>query len=594
MKASSNRLKHAVGVDAIPLACSWLLLSVVGALLAFVLYMTFVPGLPTEPGFTLRHWSNLASSRLLTSVIPNTVIVGFGTIFIGGFFGLPLAWLLNRTNLPLRTTFTTIIGIVPVIPGFILAMGWIMLLDERIGLINNALASMLGISSIPLSVKDSPWGIAWVLGLILTAPIFFLVGGPLCRIDPSLEEAASVSGMKHLTVLRRVTLPLVWPGILGGLIYTFMTAVSIFEIPALLGAASGKVPVLASEIFYSVRPGGPITATFAYGAAGVYGTLLAVPSLLALYLYLRVLHQAERYQVITGKGYRSRETDLGAFAWVGVLFVVLYLALAVGLPILVLVWASLMPVLQMPSREAFAKLSLENYQDLLERIGGVDVIWNTVLVVCGVSLLVIFFSFMISWVVVRTHTPSRKTIDMLAMLPHAIPSLAFAFALAMIGILASRWIPWLPLSGTLGIIMIAHLINRVPYGTRVMNSALGQVHRELEEIAQICGTRTPTIMRRIVLPLIKPSVVYLAVWTAMLSFQEVTMALFLSGPHNSVLSVSIWSLWEAGRLGTAAAGAVAMVTMMGLLMFAVLKFAGTSGTAFVGRGAAVPPRSEAR
>ena len=594
MKASSNRLKHAVGVDAIPLACSWLLLSVVGALLAFVLYMTFVPGLPTEPGFTLRHWSNLASSRLLTSVIPNTVIVGFGTIFIGGFFGLPLAWLLNRTNLPLRTTFTTIIGIVPVIPGFILAMGWIMLLDERIGLINNALTSMLGISSIPLSVKDSPWGIAWVLGLILTAPIFFLVGGPLCRIDPSLEEAASVSGMKHLTVLRRVTLPLVWPGILGGLIYTFMTAVSIFEIPALLGAASGKVPVLASEIFYSVRPGGPITATFAYGAAGVYGTLLAVPSLLALYLYLRVLHQAERYQVITGKSYRSRETDLGAFAWVGVLFVVLYLALAVGLPILVLVWASLMPVLQMPSREAFAKLSLENYQDLLERIGGVDVIWNTVLVVCGVSLLVIFFSFMISWVVVRTHTPSRKTIDMLAMLPHAIPSLAFAFALAMIGILASRWIPWLPLSGTLGIIMIAHLINRVPYGTRVMNSALGQVHRELEEIAQICGTRTPTIMRRIVLPLIKPSVVYLAVWTAMLSFQEVTMALFLSGPHNSVLSVSIWSLWEAGRLGTAAAGAVAMVTMMGLLMFAVLKFAGTSGTAFVGRGAAVPPRSEAR
>jgi ABC-type Fe3+ transport system permease subunit len=99
-------------------------------------------------------------------------------------------------------------------------------------------------------------------------------------------------------------------------------------------------------------------------------------------------------------------------------------------------------------------------------------------------------------------------------------------------------------------------------------------------------------MRRIVLPLIKPSVVYLAVWTAMLSFQEVTMALFLSGPHNSVLSVSIWSLWEAGSLGTAAAGAVTMVMIMGVLMFAVLKFAGSSGTAFVGRGTAVARRSE--
>jgi iron(III) transport system permease protein len=337
-----------------------------------------------------------------------------------------------------------------------------------------------------------------------------------------------------------------------------------------------------------------MTATFAYGAAGVYGTLLAVPSLLALYLYLRALNQAERYQVITGKSYHARETDLGPFAWVGVAFVVLYLSLAVGLPVLVLVWASLMPVLQMPSREALAKLSFENYQGLLEGLGGVGVIWNTVLVVGCVSLLVIFFSFMISWVVVRTRARSRKTIDMLAMLPHAIPSLAFAFALAMIAILASRWLPWLPLSGTLGIIMVAHLINRVPYGTRVMNSALGQVHRELEEIAQVCGTRTPTIMRRVVLPLIRPSVVYLAIWTAMLSFQEVTMALFLSGPHNNVLSVSIWALWEGGSLGTAAAGAVAMVWSMGVLMFGVLKFAGGSAAGLVGRGSAVPPPSEAQ
>jgi ABC-type Fe3+ transport system permease subunit len=80
----------------------------------------------------------------------------------------------------------------------------------------------------------------------------------------------------------------------------------------------------------------------------------------------------------------------------------------------------------------------------------------------------------------------------------------------------------------------------------------------------------------------------------MLSFQEVTMALFLSGPHNSVLSVSIWGLWEAGSLGTAAAGAVAMVSIMGVLMFAVLKFAGGSATGLVGRGTAVPPPSEAR
>ena len=91
----------------------------------------------------------------------------------------------------------------------------------------------------------------------------------------------------------------------------FMTAVSIFEIPALLGAGSGKVPVLASEIFYAVRPAGPESLNFAYGVAGVYGILLAVPSLAALSYYLRKLARAERYQVITGRGYRPRTARSG-------------------------------------------------------------------------------------------------------------------------------------------------------------------------------------------------------------------------------------------------------------------------------------------
>jgi len=341
-----------------------------------------------------------------------------------------------------------------------------------------------------------------------------------------------------------------------------------------LGAASGKVPVLASEIFYAVRPGGPTAATFAYGAAGVYGVLIAVPSLGALYLYLRTLARSERYQVIKGKAYRPREMNLGALKWLGVAFVVFYLMLAVVLPISVLLWASLMPVLQLPSLEAFSKLSLRNYYGLLAPLGGFPVIRNTVTVVVSVSLLVSFFSFMISWVVVRTQLRSRKLVDMLAMLPHAIPGLAFAFALAMLGVLASVWLPWLPLSGTLGIIMVAHLINRLPFATRIMNSALAQVHWELEESAQVCGSKNLTIMRKIVLPLVKPSFIYLAIWTAILSFQEVTMALFLSGPHNQLFSVAIWELWDGGSLGVASAGAVTMVGVIGTLMFMVLRSTG--------------------
>jgi ABC-type Fe3+ transport system permease subunit len=81
-------------------------------------------------------------------------------------------------------------------------------------------------------------------------------------------------------------------------------------------------------------------------------------------------------------------------------------------------------------------------------------------------------------------------------------------------------------------------------------------------------------MWRILLPLIKPSLVYLALWTALLSLQEVTMALFLSGPNNRVLSVSVWDLWQAGQQGPAAAGSVVMALVLGLLMFGILRMTG--------------------
>ena len=164
-----------------------------------------------------------------------------------------------------------------------------------------------------------------------------------------------------------------------------------------------------------------------------------------------------------------------------------------------------------------------------------------------------------------------------------------AFVVGNVLRIISYWLPWLPVSGTLAIIVIAHVINRIPYGTRVNNAALAQVHRDLEENAQVCGTKNVTIMWRIIVPLIKPSLLYLALWTAMLSFQEVTMALFLSGPRNQVLSVSIWLLWEEGDLVIAAAGAVAIVTIAGALVFLILRLTGASGIGHIGGLARVPP-----
>lgn len=569
------RLAGRLGLHAIPLALSWLILGGILILSLVVLYMSFVPGLPTQPGFTLQHWANAVRPYVMRRVLPNTLIVGAGTVIVALFFAGPLAWLLNRTTLPLRNLFMALLGVVVLIPGFVKAMGWLLLINERIGLLNHALAALLGVESVPLNLHN-PWGMAWVMGLSLTPSMFFLLAGPMRSLDPSLEEAAAVAGANRKWTFLKIGLPLVWPAVLGGSIYHFMTGLSMFEVPALLGAAGGQVPVLATEMFYAVHPSTGEATLISYGAAGVYGVLIAVPCLAGLYFYHRVLDRAHRYGVITAKGYRPRLQDLGRLKYWALGFALLYVLLAAVMPMAVLFWMSLFPYVQMPSLEALSRASFKNYDPdyFLAIIGGVQVIRNTGYLMAIVPALVLIFSVMISWIVVRTRLPLRRLMDNIAMLPHAIPGLAFAFALFIVALLLKRWLPRVPLSGTLGIIVIAHVMERITYATRITHAALIQVQQELEESARVCGARTLTTLWRVLVPLVKPSLVFAGLWTALLTFREVSLALFLAGPRNQVLSVGVWLAWEGGNIGPAAAGAVAMVLVIGLLLLIILGLTG--------------------
>jgi iron(III) transport system permease protein len=152
------------------------------------------------------------------------------------------------------------------------------------------------------------------------------------------------------------------------------------------------------------------------------------------------------------------------------------------------------------------------------------------------------------------------------MLPHAIPGLGFAFALTVVAIVAAKWAPWLPLYQTLGIIILANVINRLSYVTRITNAALLQVGRELEESAQVCGARRFGTMWWVVAPLVRSSLVFGGLWTGLLVFREVSMPLMLAGPENQVLSVRIWAKWESGGLNEAAALGVVMVLVMSVII----------------------------
>ena len=152
------------------------------------------------------------------------------------------------------------------------------------------------------------------------------------------------------------------------------------------------------------------------------------------------------------------------------------------------------------------------------------------------------------------------------MLPHAIPGLGFAFALLLVAIVAAKWLPWLPLYQTIGIIILANVVNRLSYVTRITNAALLQVGQELEESAQVCGARRLGTMWWVIAPLVRSSLVFGGLWTGLLVFREVSMPLMLAGPKIKCLSVRVWAKWESGGLNEASALGVVMVLVMSAMI----------------------------
>jgi iron(III) transport system permease protein len=571
---ASKSLRELISGNSIAVFFAWGVCAVILLLTALILWMSFSRGLPFESGLSLDNYVEVFGSEYFWTVVLNTVWVGLGTVAITIFFGVPLAWLLNRTDIPMRSLFITMLAVTVIMPGLVKAMGWIMLLSPQVGLLNRLLIEIFRLREAPFDI-NSLWGISFVQGLLLTPSMFFLISGPMRSLDSSLEEAAEVVGANRLKTIVWITSPMLRPAILGGIIYIFMTAIALFEVAGLLGGLSEN-KILATELFLAVQPFEG-SLDIKYGVAGVYGLLIMAPSLVALFFYFQSLKQAHRYAVITGKGYKPKDFALGNLRYPAILFVLFYLALAVFLPFAVLLWASLLPSLRMPSFEALSLVSFKWYSEIQYLLGGFDVMKNTILLVVWSSVLVLFFSFMISWVVVRTKLRSRRVIDTIAMLPHAIPGIGFAFALLIAGIMTAKWLPWMPFYNTVWIIIAGNVLNRLSYATRITNAALIQVQQELEDAALICGARKWVAMLRVMVPLIRPSLVFAGLWTALLVFREVSMALLLIGPKNKVLATQLWILWRQGDLSQASAVSIVLIMITGLLILIVQRATGKIG-----------------
>jgi len=526
------------GVTLFATGLSGFLALVIGLPVVMVILMSLRTGFPGETvPFTLDNFAAVYLTPRTYEILLNTVFFAISSVCITLLLAVPLVWILMRTDIPFKKTIYVLLTIGILIPVFLRTIAWILLLSPRIGLLNKWLQELFALSNPPFNLY-SLTGMAFVQGVSFVPGAFFMLAAAYRSMDPSLEEAAYTSGVGKLRTFLRINIPITWPAIAGVMVYLFMTAIAVFEVPAIIGMPA-RILVLSSLIFTSTTPS---TGLPDYGMAGAYGAIMLVLGLVLAFMYVRLVKQGKKYTVITGRGYRPREIALGRWKWLALAFVFFYLSIEVFVPFIVLLWASLLPYLQLPSAEALSSLTFKHYIEMPNHVGARPFI-NTLILMFAVPTVTMVLSVLVSWVVIRTQVSFRGFLDTLAFIPHAVPGILMAVGLAYLG-LAYR--DYFPLYGTIFIIVVAHTINWIAYGTRTTNSVMIQVHRELEEAGKVSGASTPRVLGKIVLPLIAAGVLNSWIWIGMLSYREVTMSLTLMTRSNVVISTVVWQFWGSG------------------------------------------------
>lgn len=547
-----------------------------GALLGYLVVVPLVillisslkaSGLPFDPGWTFRNYIKTYGNSEFYKLAWTTFQFAIGSMLGALSIGIIMAWLVERTDLPARGLVRVMIILPMATPPMLLAIGWVMLLSPRTGFFNDVLQGIFGLGEAPFNIY-SLTGMIFVESLSLVPSTFLILSPAFRNMDPNLEEAAAVSGARLPFMLRRVLIPLLLPSILAAAGFLLMVGFLVFDVPGTIGMPVG-IFVLSSQVVYLANDAPSGMAE--YGLISAMAMFFLITLLALAWAYQRATRRASSYVTVTGKGYRIRPFRLKRWRWPAFGFVSLYFFLVTVAPISILIWTSLMPYQSKVAAKMIPQMTLANHYAFFHNRRALEAAENTIIIALVAATLVAILSVLVSWVVVRSRAVGRKTIDFLAFLPIAIPGTMIGVALLYVYLSFS----FLPIYGTIWIIVIAYTTNYLSFGSRATNGVMIQLHSEMEEAAMVSGARWGRVMRRIIMPLTLPAILAVWIWVLAHCMRELTSALLLQGLDNKTVPVLLWGYWTGGEPTKAAAVGVwlvaAMILVVGLWQVLVRK-----------------------
>ncbi len=531
------------------LFCLGILIVTVAMPMAMIVYGTFFDGFTLD----LKIFSEVVFDPENIASMWNTIIIAFWVTLIGTIVGLFYAWLIGRSDIPMKGFMRTLFVIPYMFPPFIGAMAWGLMLSPRSGYLNKMYMSLTG-GVDPLMNINSLWGIIFVEICYYFPFVFIQVVGALERMDPTLEESARIAGAGQFYVIRKITLPLVLPAIASGAMLILISSLSHFGVPAILGF-SQNIFTLPTKIYELIARSSGSFEGIRQGAA--LSILLVFVVVAALWLQRRIL-RAGHYDIIRGKSMRPMVIQLRALRYPLLALCLGTLFFIVAAPMFIIFAVGMLKAYGLPL--TWENMTFRNFEIVLFQSKMVrDSIGNSVTLAILSAIIAMIVGTMIAYVVVKVKVKGKGLLEILSLLPYSVPGIVLAIGV----ILMWSGTFYINLYNTIWIILIAYIARYVAFAMKSSSASLQQVHPSLEEASRSCGATYMESLTDITLPLIRPGMIAGFFLIFLPVMRELTTSILLYGPFSRTLGVAIYAINSEGNTVQAAAlSAVAIVIIM--------------------------------
>ncbi len=504
-----------------------------------------------------------AFQQALTGVtlqgMADSLVVGVLAALLAVTFAIVLAWLLQRTNVSGRRVWSISIWTILLVPSYIIAVGWQVMLSQ-----GGLLASLGLYSASYTKIFFGPAGYTLILAIKGIPFAYFAVAGSISALGSSFEDAARVHGGGRLSTLR-VVIPMVLPSIFAGLIVVFAESIADFGTAAVI-APNAHFPIATYNLYVALSS---YPANF--GVAAVIGCMLVAAVAMALMLQKRFL-KSRSYTVLGGRmriAGRSRLTRRGHIMALGVLVVIFFVAL--GVPIIGALVSSML--------KPFATLSLHNftlsaYRGLFSVSGlGGSIGFSFKLAVLNGFLALFLGAVIARRLSKRGTTFIDKLLDVTVLAAIALPGLVlaagyiFAYNLPILSGLG------IDIYGTVLVLIMAYLAGALPSTTRVLAGPMSQVRGSLLDAGRVHGSGLAQSWWRCAVPLLGPSLLWAWLLTFAATFLELPASELLAPPGTQPVAVAILQVLGKSNISQGTAlSIVALLIDLGMIIVISILF----------------------